>query len=164
MLNPKVLGDQLYGWQWFVMLDFYARIPTLPLCTVSNTQHLNAKFGSVVNVHVSIRNISVRKWKLLLQKMFTQFYSATQTLCSSPCQTPHKSRWNQPRGVQSRALKTHIAEMWNASHYEGQACRNTPLQVYLITREQNRKPLGWWIHTMSSVAEPLNDRGADGLN
>lgn len=46
-------------------------------------------------------------------------------------------------------------------HYEGQACRDIPQRACLITREPEQEAAS---RTMSSVAEPLNDRGADGLN
>lgn len=40
-----------------MLLDFYVMIAALP--PESNKQRLNAKFGSVVNVHVSARNFVV---------------------------------------------------------------------------------------------------------
>lgn len=70
-----------------MLLDFYATITALPSYTVTPAKaiykRLNAKSGSVVNVHISIRNIPVVKQRLLLQKMFTRLYLATRTPLST---------------------------------------------------------------------------------
>lgn len=65
----------------------------------------------------------------------------------------------------TRALQTHIADMRIARHYERTSLqKHTTACVFDYLGNQNRKRSGWWIHTMSSVTEPLNDTGADGLN
>lgn len=127
---------------------------------LSNIQHLKVW----LNVHISIKIISVMKWKLLLQKCLRGCIWQHRVSAVLPVRI-HTSRDQIAPEVSGAEPCKHISLRCGRQVI----MRDRPMETYhceyiWLLGNQNKERLGWRIHTMSSVAEPVNDRGADGLN